>query len=85
MLDDRLIAALGEDSNIVRFQRRFELIEPYADDINTVRSFVFGRNSGDVADLRATSRVQRVVLDVLQSGDSWHSRTGWLAFEAATP
>jgi hypothetical protein len=84
MLDDRLIAALGEDSNIVRFQRRFELIEPYADDINTVRYFVFGRNSGDVADLRATSRVQRVVLDVLQSGGSWHSRTGWLTFDAAT-
>jgi hypothetical protein len=85
MLDDRLIAALGEDSNIVRFQRRFELIEPFADDVETVRYFVFGPGGGDVADLRATSRVQRAVLDVLQSGGAWHSRTGWLTLEGEAP
>ena len=80
MLDDRLVAALGEDSNIVRFQRRFHLIDPYEDDIDSVAYFVFG-DEGDVRDLRATTRVQRTVLDVLAAGESWHTRTGWLDFD----
>jgi hypothetical protein len=81
MLDDRLIAALGDDSNIVRFQRRFHLIDPYEDDVDTVAYFVFGREGGDVTELRATTRVQRAVLDVLSTGECWHSRTGWLDFD----
>jgi hypothetical protein len=81
MLDDRLVAALGEDSNIVRFQRRFHLIDPYEDDIDTVAYFVFGHEGGDVEGLTATTRVQRAVLDVLSRGERWHSRTGWLVFD----
>jgi hypothetical protein len=81
MMDDRLVDALGEDSRIVGFQRRFELIEPYEDDVDTVMYFVFGRAGADVAQLRATSRLQRAVLDVVTSGAAWHSRTGWLDFD----
>lgn len=81
MMDDRLVAVLGEGSRIVGFQRRFELIGPYAEDVDTVMYFVFGRSRADVAnlaDLEATSRLQRAVLDVVVSGGAWHSRTGWL-------
>jgi hypothetical protein len=78
MMDDRLTEALGVGSRIVGFQRRFELIEPFVDDIDTVMYFVFGREGVDVKDLRATSRLQRTVLDIIASGGSWHSRTGWL-------
>jgi hypothetical protein len=78
MMDDRLLAVLGENSNIVRFQRRFTLIEPYADDVNNVVEFVFRQPGTDIAHLRGTSRLQRAVLDVLANGDTWHNRTGWL-------
>ena len=81
MLDDRLVAALGEESNIVRFQRRFHLIEPYEDDVETVAYFVFGRDDAEVGELRATTRAQRAVLEVLSAGERWHSRTGWIDFD----
>ena len=83
MMDERLIDALGEHSRIVGFQRRFELIEPYADDVATAVYFIFGREVADVADLVATSRLQRYVLDVLASGGVWHNRTGWIDLETA--
>jgi len=81
MLDERLVAALGEESNIVRFQRRFHLIEPYEDDVETVAYFVFGRDDAEVGELRATTRAQRAVLEVLSAGERWHSRTGWIDFD----
>jgi hypothetical protein len=81
MMDERLVAALGESSRVVAFQRRFHLIEPYADDLDNVVYFVFGceRKRGDR--LVATSRLQHAVLDVIESGGSWHNRTGWLDLE----
>lgn len=81
MMDRRLIEALGETSRIVRFQRRFELIEPYEEDRETVLYFVFGTAQFEPATLRATTRVQRAVLDVVASGASWHNRTGWIVFD----
>jgi len=81
MLDERLVDALGPESNIVLFQRRFHLIEPYEDDVDTVAYFVFGQEGVDVSRLRATTRVQRAVLDVLSAGGRWHARTGWLDFD----
>ena len=81
MLDERLPAALGEDSRVVQFQRRFELIEPFAEDVDDVVRFVFGRRDGDVRGLCAVNRLQRVVIDVLTSGRQWHDRTGFLVFD----
>ena len=81
MMDERLIEALGEDSNIVAFQRRFELIEPFEEDEENVKYFVFGAEGEGLADLRPTSRLQRIVRDVLNSGQKWHNRTGWLDLE----
>ena len=80
MMDERLGEALGDDSNIVGFQRRFTLIEPFDDDPEMVRYFVVGPRGGE-AGLVAPSRLQRVVSDVLSRGDRWHNRTGWLEFD----
>lgn len=81
MMDDRLISALGERSRVVRFQRRFELIEPYAEDVDNVLYFVFGVEGVDPSTLVATTRLQRCIKEVLLSGGSWHSRTGWMPFD----
>lgn len=80
MMDERLDAALGETSNVVGFQRRFTLIDPYADDVDQVRYFVFAESAGSLDGARL-SRVQRVIHDVLSRGDAWHNRTGWLDFD----
>lgn len=77
MMDERL-AALGETSNVVGFQRRFTLIGPYLGDVDMVRYFVLGDATGDAATM---TRVQRVVHDVLSTGAQWHNRTGWLDFD----
>jgi len=83
MMDERLVAALGPTSNIVRFQQRFELIDPYEDDVTTVAYFVFGAAAAaaGLAHVTPTSRVQRVVLETLRDGGTWHNRTGWLDFD----
>ncbi|HEY5304268.1 MAG TPA: acyltransferase domain-containing protein [Acidimicrobiales bacterium] len=81
MMDERLVESLGEESNIVGFQRRFELIAPFEDDVATVVDFVFGSKSSDAAALPATSRLQRVIRDALATGGAWHNRTGWLDFD----
>ena len=81
MMDERLVEALGIESRIVRFQRRFELIAPVENDSETVVSFVFGRNSVPWPELRATTRLQRAVLEVLARGEQWHNRTGWFEFD----
>jgi len=78
MMDDRLVQALGEESRIVRFQRRFELLEPYADDVENVLYFVFGVRDVDPAQLQPRSRLQRFIKEVLVAGGAWHSRIGWL-------
>ena len=80
MMDERLGAALGDDSNIVGFQRRFTLIDPFDDDEGMVRYFVFGPRDGAAGPVTA-SRLQRVVGDVLSRGERWHNRTGWLEFD----
>jgi hypothetical protein len=82
MMDERLVRALGEDSNIVAFQRRFIIIEPFEEDEENVKYFVFGADAPGLDGLRATTRLQRVVLDVLSSGQKWHNRTGWLDLES---
>lgn len=81
MLDERLVGVLGENSNIVSFQRRFNVIEPYEEDDANVAHFVFGRSPDELAQVRATSRLQRTVLDALESGATWRNRTGWIEFD----
>lgn len=84
LLDARL-AALGDESNIVRFQRRFRPVdvaqpEPPEDADRSVAKFVFQRRPDEVASLdRASlSSLQRLVADVLTSGDHWTEPLGIL-------
>lgn len=81
MMDDRLVDALGPESRIVAFQRRFELIEPYAEDTATAMYFIFGVEGVEGERLVPSSRLQRELLDVVGSGGQWRSRTGWLEFD----
>jgi hypothetical protein len=81
MMDDRLVEALGPDSRIVAFQRRFELIEPYVEDTATAMYFIFGVEGVEAGRLTPTSRLQHALLEVVARGGQWRSRTGWLDFD----
>lgn len=81
LLDPQLRRYLPEDSNIVRFQRRFRVGgatgEP-EDDL-PVR-FVFGDPDLPVETLPRRTRLERAVGDHLRAGGHWYSGHGWFTW-----
>ncbi|WP_426512374.1 acyltransferase domain-containing protein [Dactylosporangium sp. McL0621] len=80
LLDPQLLEYLPESSNIVRFQRRFEL-EPYEEpegldaDVEVLR-FVFRSLSTPLDQLPRNTALQRAAADHLKSGHHWQWRRG---------
>ena len=75
LLDPQLLEYLPADSNIARFQRRFEL-EPYEEpegidaDVEMLR-FVFRSLTTPLDQLPRRTVLQRAVIDHLQAGRRW--------------
>jgi hypothetical protein len=81
LLDPQLKRHLDPDSNIVRFQGRFEPgrdpgEEPEPADTEPVR-FVFGDPDLPVAGLPRRTSVERAVGDHLRAGGHWYVGHGW--------
>ncbi len=80
LLDPQLAEYLPEDSNIIRFQRRFEL-EPYEQpegldaDVEVLR-FVFRTLSTPLDALPRRTVLQRAIIDHLAAGGHWQWRRG---------
>ncbi|GLX97689.1 acyltransferase domain-containing protein [Herbidospora sp. NBRC 101105] len=80
LLDPQLAEYLPDDSNIVRFQRRFEL-EPYEEpegidaDVEVLR-FVFRSLTTPLDRLPRRTVLQRAVVDHLRAGRHWRWRRG---------
>ncbi len=80
LLDPQLREYLPEESNIVRFQRRFEL-EPYEQpegldaDVEVLR-FVFRTLTTPLDQLPRRTVLQRAVIDHLKAGRHWQWRRG---------
>lgn len=83
LLDPDLAAALPEDSNMARFQRRWSLQGgPSAGDDDAV-FFTFARRPPyDLTTLPRETTLQRVIIDRLTAGGHWHLRRGTLPFRA---
>lgn len=79
LLDPTLAKYLPEESNIVRFQRRFTLLPDVRDADEDIRRFVFGTVTTPLDRLTATTSLQRAVLTHLGAGGRWEFRTGRLA------
>jgi len=77
LLDDQLAAYLPPESNIVRFQRRFELV-PGARDDDAIFRYVFDRVPASLDELSPQSRLDRAVVAHVRAGGRWRVRTGWL-------
>lgn len=80
LLDPQLREYLPEDSNIVRFQQRFEL-EPYEEpegiDADTeVLRFVFRSLTTPLDQLPRRTALQRAIVDHLRAGGHWCWRRG---------
>lgn len=83
LLDDQLAEFLDPDSNIMRFQRRFTLLDGWYDnDVETI-GFIFQTVGVALADLPRDTTLQRGVLDLLERGGHWRARPGWLDFDGA--
>jgi len=86
LLDPQLAEYLPADSNIMRFQQRFQPVpedEPTEDDA-AVLDLVFHRRRAPVHrtgldELPRDTTLQRAIVAHLRAGRHWHFRTGWCA------
>ena len=78
LLDDQLLEYLPEESNIVQFQRRFELVPGARDSDASAFHFVFGRSPEDLTELRPETTLERTIVEHVARGGHWRLRTGWL-------
>ncbi|PRX52707.1 hypothetical protein B0I32_131104 [Nonomuraea fuscirosea] len=82
LLDPQLLEYLPADSNIVRFQRRFELEPDEEQEGNDadieVQRFVFRTLTTPLDELPRRTVLQRAIVDHLQAGRHWRVRRGHL-------
>jgi hypothetical protein len=69
---------VGDDSNIVRFQRRFTRVpgEEWPGDEDVLR-FVFGSPTADLSALKPGTTLERAIVDHLRAGGHFRSCLGW--------
>ncbi len=78
LLDEQLAEYLPADSNIVRFQQRFQRVpgSRIADD--AILRFVFRSVSPSLDALPQRTTLERAVVSHLRAGKHWYSRSGWV-------
>jgi GNAT-like C-terminal domain/N-acyltransferase N-terminal domain len=79
LLDDQLAAYLPATANIVRFQRRFQLMPGGRPCDREIVSFVFRRHDTPLDDLPLRTTLERAIVQHLRSGRHWQARWGWTA------
>jgi len=78
LLDEQLADYLPAESNIIRFQRRFELVPGARDSDDGVFLWVFDRVPGGLDELQPRTELERVIVRHVRDGHHWRMRTGWL-------
>jgi hypothetical protein len=78
LMDDQLAAYLPPESNILEFQRRFELVPGARDADAETFGFVFGRMPASLDELTPRTGLERALVDHVRAGGHWRMRTGWL-------
>ncbi len=76
LLDPQLAEALPPASNIIRFQRRFELWEDGRDANEDVLRFVFHTYERDLAKLTPRTTLERALAERMRAGGTWRAPTG---------
>jgi hypothetical protein len=78
LLDPQLAEYLPAGSNIVRFQRRFQLVPGVRIDNESIVSYLRGSSGASSDPAPRETALQRAVASHLAAGKDWHLRTGWL-------
>jgi hypothetical protein len=78
LLDEQLADYLPAESNIVRFQRRFELVPGARDSDDGMFLWIFDRVPNSVDELQPRTELERAVVRHVRDGHHWRLRTGWL-------
>jgi hypothetical protein len=78
LLDPQLAEYLDPESNVMRFQRRFELVGEGFDGDADVLRFVFHRIAPNIDNLPQRTTLERAIVAHLRAGKHWRSRTGWV-------
>jgi GNAT domain-containint protein len=76
LLDPQLAEVLPADSNIVQFQRRFELTDEGGDGNADVLRFVFHTSDPALDKLVPTTTLERSLLEHMREGGRWRAPTG---------
>jgi hypothetical protein len=76
LLDPALADVLPADSNIVRFQRRFELTSEGEDGNADVLRFVFHTSDPDLEKLTPQTTLERALLERMRAGGDWRAPAG---------
>jgi hypothetical protein len=76
LLDPQLAEVLPADSNIVRFQQRFELDGEGEDGNADVLRFVFHTFDPDLDRLTPRTRLERTLVERMRAGGQWRSPRG---------
>lgn len=79
LLDPQLAEYLPADSNIVRFQRRFQLVPGGRVGDNDVFQFVFRKINPTIDELPRRTTLERAIATHLEAGRHWEIRAGWVA------
>jgi len=79
LLDPQLADVLPHDSNIVRFQRRFELMTEGEDANGDVLRFVFHTYDDDLDKLTPKTTLERALVERMRAGGQWRGPPGRLS------
>jgi hypothetical protein len=82
LLDPTLKQHLKQDSNIVRFQDRFQLSDGTWDSTVGIMQFVFGKTPEHIQSVPQETSLQRAVVNHITSGGKWYGRGGWFRLDA---
>lgn len=81
LLDAQLADFLDPQSNIMRFQERFTLLDGCYDNDEETVGFIFQRPGATLRELPRDTTLQRGILDLLERGGHWRARPGWFDFD----
>ena len=85
MLDPQLMMYLAQDSNVLAFQRRFNVLTTWAptwaDGDSSIVEFAFRSPGVPLAQLPRDTTLQRAVHDHIEHGGHWFVQPGWLDFD----
>jgi hypothetical protein len=81
LLDPRLREHLRPESNIIRFQDRFQLSDGAWDSTVGIMQFVFGKTPEHVHTVPQETSLQQAVAQHVAGGNKWYGRSGWFRLD----